>query len=210
MKLFLITIIFLTSSIAISAEDKVDFPSDWGKISNDYMQNTNCPNLEGRFAELGWRYMLVGGKEVTWDNPPLESYAVIGGDERYKKSELNQVDYMNSFSIQQQNAEEFNLTRLNKTYYTAIKSDSPVVTGKVNKAIDGLKCIDGWWVISTGVYDGSAEGHLLKMSGFKRFTRLNNRDLVVHARDLFKRTDLFIFTKETVWDTFYRYEFRQK
>ena len=190
-------------SIIAMASDEVNFPADWGELSKQGISETSCPSLDGFFAELAWTYQIVDGAEDTNYSGDDDSFHILRNNQtRFKKIGLSSDDYKNSFLIKQKNETSFILTRYDKHYW------NDVVSTEVSKSEDGLTCNKGWWAITkddTG--NKAAEGGAYRMQFDRQFTRLDNKDLVVHARYVYDTTNWFILKQTRVEDTFYRYRF---
>ena len=190
-------------SIIAMASDEVNFPADWGELSKQGISETSCPSLDGFFAELAWTYQIVDGAEDTNYSGDDDSFHILRNNQtRFKKIGLSSDDYKNSFLIKQKNETSFILIRYDKHYW------NDVVSTEVSKSEDGLTCNKGWWAITkddTG--NKAAEGGAYRMQFDRQFTRLDNKDLVVHARYVYDTTNWFILKQTRVEDTFYRYRF---
>lgn len=185
------------------ASGEVNFPADWGQVSKQGFSGANCPSLNGVFAELSWAYRIVNEVEDTNYSGDDDSYRIVPGDQtKFKKSGQNSDNYKSSFVVTQKDESSFVLTRYDKYYW------KDVVSAEVSFSKDNLTCINGWWsipVVDTG--DRYTEGHSSKMQFSRQFTRLDNKDLVVHVRYIHERTDWFILKDTRVEDTYYRYHF---
>jgi hypothetical protein len=203
----MIFIICCISSFWVKAEPEVAYPSDWGQISKKYMQGVECPSLEGKYANLGWSYTLSDGKEAAPSG--AAPFLALGERDRLKKINANPEDYKDGFVIRQENIEQLRMIRLNKNEWEAVaNSEAPVLEEFITKAKDGLRCNNGWWELPGKSFSGDNEGSPISFSFRRRFTRLENNDLIVHSHDTTKRTDLFIFSNTTVWDHFSKYRFK--
>ena len=190
------------SLIAIASDD-VSFPADWGRVSKEGISGAACPSLNGVFADLAWTYHIVNGVEDTNFLDNNDSYRIAPkSQEEFKKTGEDSSKYSNSFAITQNDGSSFVLTRYDKYFW------KDVVSAEVSTSKDKLTCNNGWWQIPTDDSgDTGTEGYASRMRFDRRFTRLDNNDLVVHVRYVHERTDWFILNYTRVDDTFYRYRF---
>jgi hypothetical protein len=146
---------------------------------------------------------MVNGNEDSNFLSDNDSYRILRDNEtRFKREDLSSESYTNSFSIKQDNATSFILTRYDKRYW------NDVVSTEVSNRRDKLTCHNGWWtIVSDDTGRKATEGHTWRMQFDRRFTRLDNKDLVVHERYIYERTDWFILKDTRVEDTYHRYRF---
>ncbi len=198
----------LTSQVVMAAED-VSYPSDWGQVSSDNMKDVTCPSLDGKYFELGWSYLLKDGIEIPPNSEPITSRRLIGGVDKFKKVDLEPSKFNDNFILKQENTEQFTLVRQNKNYWEPQADlSAPVIAETISKASDGLICKNGWWELPVDDFKTDNEGSALSRSSKIRFTRLNNNDLIIYDKSVDKRTDFFIITQTTVWDTYLRFKFK--
>ena len=203
-----LAVFFLTTQVVIAAED-VSYPSDWGQVSNEHMADISCPSLDGKYFEPGWSYILKDSKEIPPNSEPITSRGLIGGVDRFKKVNLEPSKFKDNFIIQQESTEQFTLVRLNKSYWEP-QADltAPVIAETISKDRDGFVCNNGWWELPIDNFKTSTEGYALSERSKVRFTRLNNNDLIIHSKSVDKRTDFYIITQTTGWDTYLRFKFK--
>jgi hypothetical protein len=197
----------LISSVGVPlvamASDEVSFPDDWGQVSKYNISGTSCPSLEGVFAELAWTYRMINGVEDTNYTSNDDSYRIVPGEQKkFKKTGQSSDKFKNSFVVTQNDQSSFVLTRYDKYYW------NDVVSAEVSISKDKLTCNGGWWSIPTNDSgDSGTEGYSSRMRFDRQFTRLDNKDLVVHVRYVYERTDWLILKDIRVEDTYYRYRY---